>query len=121
MIKRFFRQLTPPLFDQSQTEQLRKMVCTLRDNREMCVNAVFAVLGGVPNSHIAILGYVMRQLKRVAGRAARNKMTVSNLAVVFAPCIFRDDPLPPPVHDRKSHCGRAHEVGGLFTLVCCSC
>ena len=111
MIKRFFRQLTPSLFDQSQSEQLRKMAMTLRDNREMCVSTVFAVLSGVPNAHIATLGYVMRQLKRVSGRAARNKMTVSNLAVVFAPCVFRDEQQPPPAPDRKSHYhARAHEA-----------
>ncbi|EJW76937.1 hypothetical protein WUBG_12153 [Wuchereria bancrofti] len=46
----------------------------------------------LPTEHLATLTFLMRQLKYFGDRHEGHQMTVENIARVFAPSLFRDDP-----------------------------
>lgn len=47
------------------------------------------MLPRLPPQHLSTLAFLMQHLARLAVNAEKNKMTIQNLAVVFAPNVVR--------------------------------
>ncbi|KAH7722411.1 RhoGAP domain-containing protein [Aphelenchoides avenae] len=115
LIKRFFRELKPSIFIDKQRNIL-KFAETLHD--KPLLQSILAITDTLPPSHKGTLAFLMRQLGKarlqvlgnrthsriqISESASLNQMNVENLAVVFAPTLFRDDPMPPTPNNRKKH------------------
>ncbi|KAK6108126.1 RhoGAP domain family protein [Brugia pahangi] len=89
LIKRFFRELKIPLFAQMQ-RQLLDAVSIYDGVRR--IDKLLEIVRMLPTEHLATLTFLMRQLKYFGDRHEGHQMTVENIARVFAPSLFRDDP-----------------------------
>ncbi|VDN05909.1 unnamed protein product [Thelazia callipaeda] len=107
LIKRFFRELKVPLFAQMQ-RQLLDVACLF--DGEQRITKILEAVRMLPAEHLATLTFLMRQLKYVSSfrivngmenpkywilfgdRHESHQMTIENIACVFAPSLFRDDP-----------------------------
>ncbi|KAM3717259.1 Rho GTPase-activating protein 11A [Dirofilaria immitis] len=93
LIKRFFRELKTPLFAQMQTKLLDTASVYHGTQR---IDKLLEAIRMLPAEHQATLTFLMRQLKYFGDRHEGHQMTVENIARVFAPSLFRDDPPPAP-------------------------
>ncbi|VDK74727.1 unnamed protein product [Litomosoides sigmodontis] len=89
LIKRFFRELRVPLFAQMQTQLLD--AASIYDGAQR-INKLLEAVRMLPAEHLATLTFLMRQLKYFGDRHEGHQMTVENIARVFAPSLFRDNP-----------------------------
>ncbi|CAJ0588303.1 unnamed protein product [Cylicocyclus nassatus] len=103
MVKRFFRDLKEPLLSGAGLRD--RLIELVKKNQVAPVTrqefaAVFepevnAVRKNVPfclsRAHLGTLGFLMRQLHRIAHNSCKHQMTSLNLATVFAPTLFRDE------------------------------
>ncbi|CAG9538435.1 unnamed protein product [Cercopithifilaria johnstoni] len=89
LIKRFFRELKVPLFAQMQTQLLD--AASIYDGAQR-IEKLLEAVRMLPPEHLATLTFLMRQLKYFGDRHEGHQMTVENIARVFAPSLFRDDP-----------------------------
>ncbi|KAF2837238.1 RhoGAP-domain-containing protein [Patellaria atrata CBS 101060] len=87
VLKQYFRKLAfplitnevyDPLIDASKLEDVEKRAVAMRTAIEK-----------LPQVHLSTLFYIVEHLNRVMKNEADNKMPASNLAVVFAPTLFR--------------------------------
>ncbi|KAH7718793.1 RhoGAP domain-containing protein [Aphelenchoides avenae] len=113
LIKRFFRELKPSIFIDKQRNIL-KFAETLRDRA--LLQAILTIFDTLPPSHKATLAFLMRQLQKASESSAANQMTIDNLAVVFAPTLFRDDPAPPTPASRKKRGSQDSLLNTVLTL-----
>ncbi|VDM43069.1 unnamed protein product [Toxocara canis] len=89
MIKRFFRELKTPLLVSQQTELLQ--VAVQFDGRER-VEKLLEAVRQLPPGQLGTFSFLMRQLKYFGENHEKgHHMTAENLALVFAPTLFRDD------------------------------
>lgn len=63
LIKRFFREISSPLFTDNQS-QILKFVETLNDE-QLLVQTLFTLIEHLPTANFCTIAYVMRQLKKV--------------------------------------------------------
>ncbi|EDQ90814.1 uncharacterized protein MONBRDRAFT_2505, partial [Monosiga brevicollis MX1] len=86
-LKLFLRQLADPVMTQQHYSTLVKIGNMAgRDARLQALRAAVERL--LPPAHSQVLALIMPFLKRVAAHANVNKMSVSNLAMVFGPTIM---------------------------------
>uniref|UniRef100_A0A1I7VES4 Rho-GAP domain-containing protein n=1 Tax=Loa loa TaxID=7209 RepID=A0A1I7VES4_LOALO len=89
LVKRFFRELKTPLFAQIQRQLLDTAL--IYDGAQR-INKLLEAVRMLPTEHLATLTFLMRQLKYFGDRHEGHQMTIENIARVFAPSLFRDDP-----------------------------
>eukprot|EP00008_Paramoeba_atlantica_P006623 CAMPEP_0201477918 /NCGR_PEP_ID=MMETSP0151_2-20130828/2855_1 /ASSEMBLY_ACC=CAM_ASM_000257 /TAXON_ID=200890 /ORGANISM="Paramoeba atlantica, Strain 621/1 / CCAP 1560/9" /LENGTH=945 /DNA_ID=CAMNT_0047858801 /DNA_START=93 /DNA_END=2927 /DNA_ORIENTATION=- len=75
------------------TASLYKVFMAIKDvqTKELKKECLRQVLGLLPVGCRAVLNYLMAFLKEIHQMSQYNKMTASNLAIVFAPCLLRSD------------------------------
>ncbi|KAF1752428.1 hypothetical protein GCK72_018983 [Caenorhabditis remanei] len=110
MVKRFLRDLKPPLLDSEQFRaRLLKKACQARISdsylmtREEMADMFYVESKSkekqtplLSDVHSSTLGYVMRQLYRISMYSDKHKMSIENLAVVLVGSVFGDG-----IHDPK--------------------
>uniref|UniRef100_A0AAF5PU93 Rho-GAP domain-containing protein n=1 Tax=Wuchereria bancrofti TaxID=6293 RepID=A0AAF5PU93_WUCBA len=104
LIKRFFRELKIPLFAQMQRQLLD--AASIYDGAQR-IDKLLEVVRMLPTEHLATLTFLMRQLKYFGDRHEGHQMTVENIARVFAPSLFRDDP---PLSSNKRKRGSQEDL-----------
>uniref|UniRef100_A0A8R1EAE8 Rho-GAP domain-containing protein n=1 Tax=Caenorhabditis japonica TaxID=281687 RepID=A0A8R1EAE8_CAEJA len=105
LVKRFLRDLKPPLLDSDEFRQrLFKKACQSRisncfvlTRKEMADMCYYSEEGSkeqqtplLSDIHFSTLGYVMRQLSRISAHSDQHKMSVDNLSVVLVGSVFGD-------------------------------
>ncbi|CAH7668687.1 hypothetical protein BY996DRAFT_4591138 [Phakopsora pachyrhizi] len=90
VLKLYLRQLPQPLFPFPLVERV-SFTNQIEDHRANGFRALSKRLRRLPPAHQATLKLVCEHLARVASLSEENKMTPSNLGVVFAPVVFLDD------------------------------
>jgi len=73
---------------------------------EANIKSVGAVLALLPRINILVMKLLLSILQRIAQKSEKNKMTPSNLAIVFAPSLLRAPPVKifhPLVLAKHSH------------------
>ncbi|KAI1719582.1 rhoGAP domain-containing protein [Ditylenchus destructor] len=93
LLKRFFREIRTPLFTENQTKMLN-FAETFGETgkcKSLLKGAIFAVVERLPIAHIATISFLMKQLKRISEHAEDHQMSIDNLAMVFAPSLFRGE------------------------------
>ncbi|CCD69560.1 Rho-GAP domain-containing protein [Caenorhabditis elegans] len=110
MVKRFLRDLKPPLLDSEECRaRLLKKACQARISdsflmtrdemadifylEDRTIEQQTPLLSDV---HASTLGYVMRQLYRIAAHSDQHKMSIENLAIVLVGSVFGDG-----IHDPR--------------------
>ncbi|CAL8104989.1 unnamed protein product [Orchesella dallaii] len=83
LIKAFLRELEEPLMTFDLFEEIVEFQKLTKDERGSFVKQI--VLEKLPEDNYAVLKYLIHFLAKVMDRADLNKMTSSNLAVVFGP------------------------------------
>ncbi|KAL3088833.1 hypothetical protein niasHS_009125 [Heterodera schachtii] len=87
LIKSFFRELSEPLITADLYENFVNISEIKETNdRIRCLRAMVEML---PKGNKCVLDRLVYHLARVAHQESVNKMSASNLAVIFAPCIVR--------------------------------
>ncbi|KAF7488840.1 Protein FAM13A [Sarcoptes scabiei] len=87
LLKQFLRELPQPLIPNG--SQFLDVIRSLKNNRETCVLSLKALISQLPDENYYTLRYLIRFLNRIAQRNEENRMTSTNLSIVFAPNIFR--------------------------------
>lgn len=85
LIKQFLRELPEPIF----TESLAS--CYLQSAHTPQTLLLLSLL--LPPAHLSTLKYVCCFLKAVSERSEQNKMSTRNLALVFSPSLFPNEPI----------------------------
>ena len=86
LLKHFLRDLPEPLLTSAQYHayiQAAKL-----DDDIVRRDSVHALVNALPDPNYATLRVLVLHLNRVAQRSEKNKMTASNLAIVFAPTLM---------------------------------
>ncbi|KAI3421294.1 hypothetical protein GPALN_014914 [Globodera pallida] len=87
LVKAFFRELSEPLITADLYENFVNISEIKETNeRVRCLRAMMQML---PKGNKCVLDRLVYHLARVAHQESVNKMSASNLAVIFAPCIVR--------------------------------
>lgn len=86
-LKQYLRYLSEPLM----TFRLHDLFikAAKHETRIQRINEVHALTHRLPKLHLDMLEIVIKHLKNVAMKAAKNKMSVFNLGVVFGPTLLR--------------------------------
>nr|XP_018671672.1 unconventional myosin-IXa isoform X2 [Ciona intestinalis] len=108
--KKFLRSLPSPLVPYDKYFEFLQSA-RLKNDRER-VNALYHVLEGIPQQNHATLERIVFHLARVAQQEPTNRMSPSNLAIVFTPCFFAA-----PTH--VSPIEAAEHVGDMTKAVEC--
>ncbi|KAK1834376.1 putative Rho-type GTPase-activating protein [Podospora conica] len=90
-LKQYLRKLPIPLLTYDVYDRFLES-STIPDPMDRC-DHLRQTVNSLPPKHRDCLEFLMFHLARVASRMGQNKMTPSNLAVVFAPTIMRDTSL----------------------------
>jgi len=89
VLKIFFRELPEPLVPFALFEPLMDVQRNGSLEREERLNALKPILHQLPPTNITLLKYLVQFLQDIEEHSDVNKMTVSNLAIVFGPNILR--------------------------------
>uniref|UniRef100_A0A1I8BYV1 Rho-GAP domain-containing protein n=1 Tax=Meloidogyne hapla TaxID=6305 RepID=A0A1I8BYV1_MELHA len=87
LIKAFFRELSEPLIIPDLYENFVN-ISEIKETNER-IRCLRAMMDMLPKGNKCVLDRLMYHLARVAHQESVNKMSASNLAVIFAPCIVR--------------------------------
>ncbi|XP_031771452.1 rho GTPase-activating protein 1 isoform X3 [Apis florea] len=90
LLKTFLRELDEPLMTYDLYDEITQFQALLKDERPRRVKIL--VLEKLPEDNYKVLKYIVQFLSRVMDRCDLNKMTSSNLAVVFGPNLVRAPP-----------------------------
>ena len=92
LLKQFLRELPEPVVPISHQENLieTKVRHSTDDSFEI-IHTLKRIIGEVPERRKETLKYLLEFMLRISGKSEFNKMTSSNLAVVFGPSLFRCD------------------------------
>lgn len=96
LIKLYFRELPTPLFTYELYDCFIAAIVTKHDSSIQGVDIIRKVVGMLPPGHLCVLRKLMDFLRKVRSRSKYNKMSVENLATVFAPNLLK-----PPGGDMK--------------------
>ncbi|CAB3397988.1 unnamed protein product [Caenorhabditis bovis] len=95
LVKRFLRDLKPTLIDSDDFRvrllnkaQQARLSNNYQLGREEMADLVFGAEPPMSEIHLSTLGYVMRQMNRIATYADQHKMSIDNLAMVMVCSIF---------------------------------
>ncbi|KAA1119626.1 hypothetical protein PGT21_030415 [Puccinia graminis f. sp. tritici] len=91
VLKLYLRQLPQALFPFSLVERV-SLSQQLEESREEAFRLLSKRIRRLPPAHQATLKLLCEHLHRVASFSSVNKMTPSNLGLVFSPVVFLDDP-----------------------------
>jgi hypothetical protein len=87
IIKLFFRELTNPLLTYAKYNQF--LALGGADAGAGTLQKIKQEIASLPEVNRVVLGFLMKNLKRVSAFAAQSKMEASNLSIVFGPTILR--------------------------------
>ncbi|XP_011299309.1 rho GTPase-activating protein 1 [Fopius arisanus] len=87
LLKTFLRELDEPLMTYELYDEITQFQSLSKDERPRKVKIL--VLEKLPEDNYQLLKYIVQFLSRVMDRSDLNKMTSSNLAVVFGPNLVR--------------------------------
>ncbi|XP_026474936.1 rho GTPase-activating protein 1-like [Ctenocephalides felis] len=87
MLKTFLRELEEPLLTFDLYDEIIQFLCWPKDERPKRVKVL--ILEKLPMENLKLLGFIAKFLWKVMDRCDLNKMTSSNLAVVFGPNLVR--------------------------------
>ncbi|KAI2804943.1 Protein fam13a [Blomia tropicalis] len=87
LLKQFLRELPQPLIPNGL--QFLDVIRSLKNDHDTCVLSLKALVSQLPDENYYTLRYLIRFLYRIAQHNDENRMTSSNLGIVFAPNIFR--------------------------------
>ncbi|XP_014477588.1 PREDICTED: rho GTPase-activating protein 1 isoform X1 [Dinoponera quadriceps] len=90
LLKTFLRELDEPLMTYELYDEITQFQTLSKDERPRKVKIL--VLEKLPEDNYQVLKYIVQFLSRVMDRCDLNKMTSSNLAVVFGPNLVRAPP-----------------------------
>ncbi|XP_074115538.1 rho GTPase activating protein at 68F isoform X3 [Cotesia typhae] len=90
LLKTFLRELDEPLMTYELYDEISQFQTLSKDERPRKVKIL--VLEKLPEDNYQLLKYIVQFLSRVMDRCDLNKMTSSNLAVVFGPNLVRAPP-----------------------------
>ncbi|KAI8378345.1 hypothetical protein BD560DRAFT_421946 [Blakeslea trispora] len=85
VLKQYFRDLPDPLLTSELYEPLTQVTC-LEDNEEK-LKAMREVIHRLPKEHFDTAGMLFKHLCRVHEQVDKNRMSIKNLAMVFAPTV----------------------------------
>ncbi|KAI7875575.1 Rho GTPase activation protein [Lichtheimia hyalospora FSU 10163] len=94
LLKVYLRELEDPLLAMSPKQQT-EYTATKDDKHRLHILEV--QLAQLPESHRLTLQMLIEHLARIAANAKMNKMTTSNLAMIFTPAILHDEQAPDKV------------------------
>jgi RhoGAP domain len=110
VLKQYFRELAEPLVPFDMYDALVELAQSVSD--AACVSALALFIGRLPPANFDFLSRLALFLRKIA-ECEGNKMTYSNVAVVFAPNIFR----APDSADPSSLLANASRLNDLFALM----
>ncbi|CAB0042977.1 unnamed protein product [Trichogramma brassicae] len=90
LLKTFLRELEEPLMTYELYDEITQFQTLPKDERPKRVKIL--ILEKLPEDNYHLLKYIVQFLSRVMDRCDLNKMTSSNLAVVFGPNLVRSPP-----------------------------
>ncbi|KMQ91457.1 rho gtpase-activating protein 1 [Lasius niger] len=90
LLKTFLRELDEPLMTYELYDEITQFQTLSKDERPRKVKIL--ILEKLPEDNYQVLKYIVQFLSRVMDRCDLNKMTSSNLAVVFGPNLVRAPP-----------------------------
>ena len=67
---------------------------TLIDDKQIYISYLSSLIKLLPVDNRNVLEYLCKFFKKVADHSDKNKMTASNLAIIFAPSIFGQSRIP---------------------------
>uniref|UniRef100_H2YUM7 Myosin motor domain-containing protein n=1 Tax=Ciona savignyi TaxID=51511 RepID=H2YUM7_CIOSA len=108
--KKFLRSLPSPLVPYDKYFEFLQAARITKEREK--VNALYHVLEGIPRQNHATLERIVFHLARVAQQEPTNRMSPSNLAIVFTPCFFAAPPHVSPIE-------AAEQVGDMTKAVEC--
>ncbi|ESO01368.1 hypothetical protein HELRODRAFT_174923 [Helobdella robusta] len=85
LVKLYFRELSSPLIHPHLFIQFFQSVGL--GGEQTCLNALLALVNGLNTVHYHTLHYLVDHLKKVAKESESNRMTNSNLSIVFGPTL----------------------------------
>ncbi|XP_046391007.1 rho GTPase-activating protein 1 isoform X1 [Ischnura elegans] len=83
LLKTFLRELEEPIMTFDLYEEITQFMSLSKEERSQMVKVI--ILDKLPEDNYIVLKYIMQFLSKVMDRCDLNKMTSSNLAVVFGP------------------------------------
>lgn len=83
LVKQFFRELPDPLLTARLSPAFLK--CVSLTNTNDCISALALCCLLLPDRHLHVLRYFIKFISEMANHSLESKMTLSNLAIVFAP------------------------------------
>ncbi|KAI9104445.1 Rho GTPase activation protein [Phlyctochytrium arcticum] len=89
LVKMYLRQLPTPVFEFPAKE--RSEYAQITDEKERVLRLRQRVKA-LPRSHHTVLRFLVDHLTKVTAHSAYNKMTVPNIALIFAPVVFQGQP-----------------------------
>ncbi|KJE90563.1 hypothetical protein CAOG_01863 [Capsaspora owczarzaki ATCC 30864] len=101
ILKQFLRELPEPLLTEKFSDTFIATQA-LRD-KQLRIESLQLLMLLLPNSHTAVLRLILPFLAHVATFSETNKMNTSNLALIFAPNVFR-------AQKPKEHLGKEREL-----------
>jgi len=82
-VKQFFRELPEPLLTRQFHSAFLKCVTLSNPNDSISATALCCLL--LPDEHLRVLKYFVHFIAEMANHSLESKMTLSNLAIIFAP------------------------------------
>lgn len=89
LIKLYFRELPTPLFTFELYDCFIAAIVSKHDSTLLGVDIIRKVVKLLPPGHYCVLQILMEFLRKVRSHCLHNKMSVTNLATVFAPNLLR--------------------------------
>lgn len=110
LVKQFFRELPDPLLTNRLTPTFLK--CAGLTNNSDAVSSLVLCCLLLPDDHLRLLKYFSSFINTVANHSLQSKMTLNNLAIVFAPNLMCS--LDKDTNNEKSMKEFTHAVNMLF-------
>ncbi|KAF2073654.1 hypothetical protein CYY_005039 [Polysphondylium violaceum] len=110
LLKLFIRELPDPLFTFALYDSFVKS--HMAKDKVVRVGSLKALLGQLPLAHYSLLKFLAELLRDISSLSHKNKMTSSNLAIIFGPTVMR-----PQQEDGVKMIEDARHVNGIFLLI----
>jgi len=89
IVKLYFRELVEPMFPIDLYDCIIPSALTKQGNEPCDLEKIQKAINLLPCGHTCVLYRLLQFLNLVVTHSYNNKMTAENLAIVFAPCLFR--------------------------------